>query len=294
MKNFGMIGVIVVLIALYFVNDSFFIVHETKQAIVTQFGKPIGDPKSEPGVYFKIPFVQKVQFFDRRFLEWDGTANQVTTSDKRYIWVDTYARWRITDPLLFFKRVKDERGAQTRLDDVLDGETRNAIAKHELVELIRTSNRTPLVSEESTETEVNPFPKIKYGRDRIRKEIIANAGPKTVDLGIELLDLRFKRINYVDEVRRKIFERMRSERLRIAEKYRSEGQGDASKILGNKERELKKINSEAYRQAEEIKGKADAEAAAIYAPSLQPQCRLPGILPLSEIARNLPQDYQEK
>ncbi|MFC1585482.1 protease modulator HflC [Fibrobacterota bacterium] len=243
-----------------------YIVKETEQVIITQFGKPVGSPVVDPGIHFKIPFIQKANFFDKRFLEWDGNPNQIPTKDKRFIWVDTYARWRIADPLLFFQRVRDERGAQSRLDDILDGETRNAIANNNLVELIRSTNREYQTDDELTGAEEgDALLEIKYGRDKLTRSIIEAAAPRTLELGIELLDLRCKRINYVKEVQRKIFERMISERKRIAEKYRSEGQGEASKILGEKERELKRIQSQAYKTAQEIIGKADAEATAIYA-----------------------------
>ncbi len=256
---------ILAFIALLLLNSSAYIVNEKEQAIITQFGKPVGDPILEPGIHFKLPFVQRVHFFDKRFLEWDGDPNQIPTRDKRFIWVDTYARWRISDPLLFFQRVRDERGAQSRLDDILDGETRNAIASHDLVEIIRSTNRTPQVAEDLVEKLEDVFPTISVGREKITRSIIEAASQKTRELGIELLDLRFKRINYVEDVQRKIYERMISERKRIAEKFRSEGQGEASKILGDKERELKRIQSEAFKTAEEIRGKADAEATAIYA-----------------------------
>ena len=259
------IGILVVLFLIVFI-DAAFIVDETQQVIITRFGKPVGNPIVEPGLHFKLPFIENAHFFDKRFLEWDGSPNQIPTKDKRFIWVDTYARWRIKDPLLFFQRVRDERGAQSRLDDILDGETRNAIASHNLVEIIRSSNREYQPSEEMAEGEASEISvRIKYGREKIMRQIIEAAAPRTLELGIELLDLRFKRINYVKEVRQKIFERMIAERKRIADKYRSEGQGEASKILGDKERELKKIQSEAYRQAQEIMGKADAQATEIYA-----------------------------
>lgn len=264
-KKYIIIG-IVVLAALGVLASAVFIVRETEQVIITQFGKPIGDPIKAPGIHFKIPTIQKANFFDKRFLKWDGDANQIPTKDKRFIWVDTYARWRIVDPLLFFQRLRDERGAQSRLDDILDGETRNAIASHYLVEIIRSTNREMQISdilEEIKESEMQ-F-KIKYGRDEITRIIIKNASPRLKELGIELLDLRFKRINYVKEVQDKIFERMISERKRIAEKFRSEGQGEAARILGDKERDLKQIRSEAFREAQVITGKADAEATAIYA-----------------------------
>ncbi len=258
--------VVLIILAAGGIYLSYFIVNERQQVIITQFGKPVGKPVTKPGIYFKVPFMQEANYFDRRFLEWDGNPNQIPTKDKRFIWVDTYARWRIADPLLFFQRVRDERGAQSRLDDILDGETRNAIANNNLVELIRSSNRTYQIDEELLDSdEGDALLKIQYGRDQITRSIISAAAPRTLELGIELLDLQFKRINYVEEVQRKIFERMISERKRIAEKFRSEGQGEASKILGEKARELKKIQSEAYKTAQEIIGKADAEATAIYA-----------------------------
>jgi membrane protease subunit HflC len=199
-------------------------------------------------------------------LAWDGDPNQIPTKDKRFIWVDSYARWRIVDPLLYFQRVRDERGAQTRLDDILDGETRNAIANNNLVEIVRSTNRELEVGdvlEEMKETEISL--KIKLGREKLTRLIIEAASPRLRVLGIELLDLRFKRINYVEEVQKKIYERMITERKRIADRYRSEGQGESAKIIGDRERDLKKIQSEAYRTAQELKGKADAEATAIYA-----------------------------
>ncbi len=264
-KKWIIIG-ITFLIFIIVLFASTYIVNEKEQIVITRLGKPIGEPITTPGIHLKIPFIETVNRFDKRFLEWDGDPNQVPTRDKRFIWVDTYARWRISDPLLFFQRLRNERGAQSRLDDILDGETRNAIASHDLVELIRTSNRTPQVNKEDSisATDVE-FPEIKFGREKITDSIIKAAASRLSELGIELLDLRFKRINYVDEVQQKIYERMISERRRIAEQYRSEGQGEASKILGDKERELKRIESEAYRTAQEIKGKADGQAAAIYA-----------------------------
>ncbi len=250
------------------IMSSAFIVDETKQAIITRFGKPVGDAITDPGIHFKVPFLEEANFFDKRFLEWDGDANQIPTKGKKFIWVDTYARWRISDPLLFFQRVRDERGAQARLDDILDGETRNAIANHELHEIVRNTNRKAAegtsVIIESGEKDTK-MPEIKIGREKITREIFNAASKRTLELGIELLDLRFKRINYYEDVRQKVYERMITERKRIADKFRSEGQGRASKILGDKERELKRIQSEAYRISQEISGKADAQATAIYA-----------------------------
>ncbi len=268
MKLGYIITIILLVLSLILISSSVFVVDETEQVIITQFGKPIGKSISNPGIYFKIPFIQTANRFDKRFLEWDGDPNQIPTQDKRFVWVDTYARWRISDPLLFFQRLRDERGAQSRLDDILDGETRNAIARHKLVEVVRSFNRVPQTSEEIDSDELeNSFTEITRGREGIEKIIFDAAADRIAkaEYGIELLDIRFKRINYVKEVQAKIYERMISERKRIADKYRSEGQGEASKIIGDKERKLKEIQSEAYRQAQEIKGKADAEAIAIYA-----------------------------
>ena len=259
---FGILG----FVGLIIIFSATFVVKETDQVIITQFGKPVGEPIQTPGVKFKIPIIQEANFFEKRFLEWDGDPNQIPTRDKRFIWVNTYARWRITDPLLFFQRLRDERGAQSRLDDILDGETRNAIANHDLVELVRTSNREILMVEgAAADEETSELAEIEFGREKIRQEIFDASAKRTLDLGIEILDVRFKRINYVKEVREKVYDRMMTERKRIADKYRSEGQGAASRILGEKERELKRITSEAFKTAQEIKGKADAEATRIYA-----------------------------
>ncbi len=241
-----------------------YVVNEPEQCIITQFGKPVGDPILTPGLKFKIPLIQKVHRFEKRFLEWDGDPNQLPTRDKRFIWVNTYARWRITDPLKYFQRLNNERGAQTRLDDILDGETRNAIAKYDLVEVVRSTNRQAQIGELIAEDET-ALEQISQGRGRIREEVLANAQSRTADLGIEILDIEFKRINYVEEVSRKVYERMVAERQRIADRFRSEGQGEAFRIIGEKDRELLRIRSEAYRHAQEIKGNADAEATRIYA-----------------------------
>jgi len=259
------IGILVVLGAILIIlANSAYVVNEFDQVIITQFGKPVGDAIDYPGLRFKTPFIQKVHRFDKRFLEWDGDPNQLPTRDKRFIYVDTYARWRITDPLKFFQRLRDERGAQTRLDDILDGETRNAIANHDLVELIRSSNRTP------EETELNPddsssLDAIEFGRDTIRLRVLSTAQGRTADLGIEILDVQFKRINYVEEVQRKVYERMIAERQRIADRFRSEGEGQAQRIRGERERDLKQIQSEAYRVAQSIVGQADSLSTYIYA-----------------------------
>ena len=245
--------------------QSLYTVNETEQVIITQFGEPVGDPVVEPGLHFKAPFIQRPNYFEKRFLEWDGSPNQVPTRDKRFIWVDTYARWRITDPLLFFQRLRDERGAQSRLDDILDGETRNAVARHDLIELVRSTNRDPDDVPIESEEEAVILEAIERGRREITRDILATAAERTADLGIELLDLRLKRINYVEEVQKDVFARMIAERQRIAEQFRSEGQGESARIHGERERELAQIQSEAYRQAEELRGEADAEATNIYA-----------------------------
>jgi membrane protease subunit HflC len=267
MKNKGfIIWLVLGILLLIIIFSSAYIIKETEQVIITQFGEPIGDPVINPGVHFKLPIIQNANFFEKRFLEWDGDPNQIPTKDKKFIWVDTYARWRIIDPLKFFQRLRDERGAHSRLDDILDGETRTAVANHHLVELVRSTNREfqkDIEEIEGEETEI--FQTIEFGREKITREILEAASERVSDLGIELLDLRLKRIDYVEEVRVKVYERMITERKRIADKYRSEGQGEASKILGEKERELKRITSEATRTSQEIKGKADAEATRIYA-----------------------------
>jgi len=246
-------------------SSSAYTLRETEQVIVTQFGDPVGDPVTEPGLHFKAPFIQRANYFDKRFLEWDGNPNQVPTRDKRFIWVDTYARWRIVDPLLFFQRLRDENGAQSRLDDILDGEMRNAVASYDLIELVRSSNRDPDDVQIESEEEEAILEMIEQGRERISREILARGSMRTADLGIELLDLRIKRINYVDEVQQDVFERMIAERRRIAELYLSEGQGEAARIQGERERDLQQIQSEAFRMAEELRGEADAEATDIYA-----------------------------
>jgi modulator of FtsH protease HflC len=259
------IGYIVLgVILLIVVNNTIFVLDETQQAIVTQFGKPVGEPRTQPGINIKTPFIQKVQFFDKRYLEWDGDKNQVPTKDKKFIFVDTYARWQITNPLQFFIRLRDERSAQSRLDDILDGETRNAVASHDLLDVVRSTNRDPEVTEDFME-EIEVLEDISVGRAAIEKIILEKANNRCADLGVRILDFRFKRMNYVDEVRDRVYDRMISERNRIADQFRSEGQGEARIIEGNKERDLAKIQSEAFQEAEEIKGRADAEATEVYA-----------------------------
>ena len=238
---------------------------ETEQAIITQFGEPVGEPVTSPGLHFKLPFIQAINVFDKRFLEWDGSPNQIPTRDKRFIWVDTYARWRISDPLIFFQRLRDERGAQSRLDDILDGETRNAVARHDLIELVRSTNRDSADVPEEAAEEVAALEMIEQGRRDIAITILETAARRTADLGIELLDLRFKRISYVDEVQQDVFARMIAERQRIAEQFRSEGMGESARIDGERERDLAEIQSVAYRESEILRGTADAESTRIYA-----------------------------
>ena len=246
--------------------NAFYVVSETNQVIITQFGEPIGEAITNPGLHIKAPFIQKANYFEKRWLEWDGDANEIPTKDKKYIWVDTYARWRISDPLVFFQRVRDERGAQSRIDDIIDGETRNAIANFDLIEIVRSSNREFEMTEEAEILDLaSAIVKIQTGRERIAQIILEQSSETTPEIGVELKDIKIKRINYVDEVERKQFDRMISERQRIASKYRSEGDGKSAEIRGQKEKELLKIQSEAYRTAQEIKGKADAEATAVYA-----------------------------
>lgn len=258
--------VIMAFVVLILLLDVFYIVSETNQVIITQFGEPIGGAVTSPGLHMKAPFIQKANFFEKRWLEWDGDANQIPTKDKKFIWIDTYARWRINDPLVFFQRVRDERGAQSRLDDIIDGETRNAIANFDLIEIVRSSNREFEITEELAILDISSaIPKIETGREKISQIILEQSSAISPEYGVDLKDVKIKRVNYVDEVQRKVFDRMIAERQRIASKYRSEGDGKSAEIRGQKERELKRIQSEAYRTAQEIKGKADAEAVAIYA-----------------------------
>jgi membrane protease subunit HflC len=263
MKTKSILISVSVLIFLIGLNSSVFIVQEKDQVVITQFGKPVGEAITEPGMYFKAPLIQVANYFEKRVMEWNGDPNQVPTKDKKFIFVDTYARWQITDPLQFFKRLTNERNAQSRIDDILDGDTRDFIANNDIEEAVRTSNRVP----ESSDTEIigDSLAKIYVGRDSIQQMILESANKQAVELGIRILDFRFKRINYVQEVQNQVYERMKSERFRIADKFRSEGQGEASRINGEKERELKNIQSIAFRDAEMIKGKADATAASIYA-----------------------------
>lgn len=261
--------IVVILLILFLSGNPFYILYEGKQAIITQFGKPIGKPIKKAGLHIKVPFIQKVTYFEKRILEWDGYPNQIPTKDKKYIWIDTTARWRITDPLKFYQSVNNERGAQTRLDDIIDAAVRDAVTSHNLIEIVRSSNRfiqnLKDMQEKAEFIEESALEEIKVGRDKIREEILARAKELTPQYGIELIDIRIKRINYVEEVRKKVYERMIAERKRAAEKYRSEGRGIKAEIEGKTQKELKTILSEAYKQAQKIKGKADSKATKIYA-----------------------------
>jgi membrane protease subunit HflC len=264
---FRSLFVAIVILGLLAFSGAFYVVSEAEQVIVTQFGKPVGESVKVAGLKVKIPVIQQVNRLEKRVLEWDGPPAEMPTRDKLYIIVDAFARWQITDPLQFFLRLRDERSAHSRLDDILGSEMRNTIARHDLVEVVRTTkNRTPAKDESlGVYASVVNLPAIRLGRVALEKEVYEAAKTKLAEFGIELLDVRFKRINYNDAVASKIFERMISERRQIAERFRSEGAGEAAKIIGEKERDLRAIESEAYRDSQRIMGKADAEASAIYA-----------------------------
>lgn len=259
--------VIIIIAAAIFMSNCLYVVDMRELVFITQFGKPVGKPINEPGMHFKLPFIQKLTVFDKRFQEWDGLVNDVTTKDKQLFRIDTYARWRIIDPLLFFQSVNNVTGAQSRLDDVLDGAARSVVAANNLVELIRSEQREASADSEDNDDSQNTgsLATFSFGRSAIEKTILESAKTKLQEVGIELLDFRFKRLSYSEDVKREILNRMKAERNRIADKYRSEGQGEAAKIIGQKERELKQITSDAYRQVQEIRGEADAKAVKIYA-----------------------------
>lgn len=267
-KSIG--GLVFLAIAAFVLMSAVYTVNEVEQMIITQFGKPVGEPVTTAGLKIKIPFIQVVNPIDKRVLEWDGSPSDMPTKDKLYISVDLFARWRIVDPLQYFLRLRDERSAQSRLDDILGSETRNAVAKHELIEIIRTTRdrvplRDSLLAGSQQEAKMGSLVPINKGRKLVEKEIFDAAAEKVQVFGIELLDIRFKRINYNQSVRPKIYDRMISERRQIAERFLSEGNGEAARIRGNRVRDLNKIQSEAYREVEEIRGVADAKATEIYA-----------------------------
>jgi membrane protease subunit HflC len=264
-------AVIAAILVLRGLLGCFYAVHQTEQVIITQFGKPIGEPTTEPGLHLKLPFIQDVNRIDKRFLEWDGLPVAIPTRDKTYIHVDTYARWRIADPMTYFVRLHDERSAQSRLEDILGSETRNSIAKHDLIEIVRTDkNRKPMHDETlkaaaGTMGTIGVLPPIAFGRTKVEEEIKKAAAVKLAEFGVELLDLRLRRVNYNPDVLDRIYQRMISERRQIAQRFRSEGEGEAARIAGQKERDLNEIQSTAYRKVQEIRGEADAKATEIYA-----------------------------
>ncbi len=261
------ISIVAVLMVL---SMSTYTVNQAEQVIVTQFGRPVGEPITAPGLHFKLPFVQQINSFDKRYLAWDGPMVEMSTKDKTYVQVDTFARWRITDPMRYYLRLRDERSAQSRLEDILGGETRTAIARHELIEVVRTDKDRKPMRDESLgpiigEGTLGVLKPIRVGRVGIEKDVFEAAAPKLAEFGIELLDVRFKRINYNQQVLDRIHQRMISERLQIAQRFRSEGEGEAARINGNRERDINEINSAAYKRVQEIQGEADAKATEIYA-----------------------------
>jgi len=267
MKNKGLIIIIAVL-AVILVVSSAYVVDETEQVVVTQFGKVIGKPKQQPGLYFRIPFLQVANYFPKNLLEWDADPGQIPTLEKTYIWVDTFARWKIADPIKFFQTINNTTSALGRLDDIIDPAVRNFITSFRLIETVRNTNRkldTFEIGREDESENQRPTYRVETGREKITQGILKQAQPKLMPFGIDLVDVKIKRINYVEEVQKSVFGRMIAERKQIAEKFRSEGKGESRKILGEKERELKRITSEAYREAQEIMGKADAESTKLYA-----------------------------
>ncbi|NOY59968.1 MAG: protease modulator HflC [Calditrichaeota bacterium] len=256
-----------IFLAIIVLSDAFYTVDQTKQVIITQFGNPVGKPVLTAGLHVKLPFIQKATFFEKRIMEWDGDANQIPTKDKKYILVNTFARWRIADPLKFYQSVNNERSAMGRLDDIIDGITRDFISENVLIEVVRNSNRTMLSSSEEEEDAVIEADslKIKLGRTAITREILKLVQKKVPQYGIAVLDIRIKKVNYIAEVRQKVYDRMVSERKRIAQLYRSQGQGKRAEITGQMGKELQRITSEAYRKAQQIQGDADATATSIYA-----------------------------
>ena len=249
---------------------STYTVNQTEQVIITQFGRPVGQPITDPGLHLKVPFIQQVIRFDKRYLAWDGPMVEMPTKDKTYIQVDTFARWRIKDPMRYYLRLRDERSAQSRLEDILGSETRTAIAKHELIEVVRTDKkRQPLQDESLTSASsgvgtLGVLRPIRFGRQEVEKGVFDATAPKLAEFGIDLLDVRFKRINYNPQVLDRIYQRMISERLQIAQRFRSEGEGEVARIFGQKERDINEIQSTAYKRVQAIRGEADAKATEIY------------------------------
>ena len=261
---------VIAIIFFLVIGRPFYTVDETEQVIITQFGRPIGTAITDPGLHFKVPFIQKTSYFAKNLLEWDGDPGQIPTKDKTFIWVDTFARWRIVDPLKFYKAVNNEMAAQKKLDDILNPTINNFIASNDLIEAVRSTDRlssTESKEKSSRSKDATELKAVTIGRTGMTKGILEQAAPKLAEFGIEIVDFRIKRINYVEEVRQKVYERMIAERNQISEKFRSEGKGESKKIQGEQQKELRRIQSEAYKKVEEIKGKADAEATKIYAES---------------------------
>jgi modulator of FtsH protease HflC len=265
MKNKGILIVIIVAAAAILVYNAAYTVDETEQVIITQFGRIVGTPKTDPGLRFKVPFIQHANYFAKNLLDWDGDPGQIPTLDKTFIWVDTFARWKITDPVKFFQTVNNQFSAIGKLNDIIDPAVRNFITSHSLIEAVRKSSRLLDTSDVEIEDRIRTSYAVTVGREKITQGILKQAQPKLAQFGIELVDVKIKRINYVEQVRKSAYGRMIAERKQIAEKYRSEGKGEAQKILGERERDLQEITSEAYRTAQEVKGKADAQATIIYA-----------------------------
>jgi len=264
----GIFIAVFILVMVAFGSGALYIINETQQVVITQFGRPVGNPITSAGLHFKTPFIQQAHYFEKRLLDWDGEPNQIPTKDKKYIWVDTTARWRIIDALKFLQSVGNEIGAQSRLNDIINSATRDAVTSHLLVETVRNTNRILEAKEEEGEDVIvteEALERIEVGRHLLTRAILEKAKPLAPQYGIEIRDVRIKRINYIEDVRNKVYDRMIAERKRAAEKYRSEGQGKSAEIQGQVAKELKQITSEAYRQAQIITGKADAEAISIYA-----------------------------
>ena len=265
MKAKILLAVVLLLLITFF--QSAYVVDETEQVIITQFGKPVGSPITEPGIGFKVPLIQKTNYFHKNLLEWDGDPDEIPTNDKKYIWVDTFARWKIVDPLLFFQTVNNIGLAQNRLSEIINSAVRDFIAAYPLIELVRLTNRE-FVDDETADDKISEktvLAPVTTGRKKIIQGVLRQVEPELIKFGIQVVDVAIKRLNYTEKVRNTVYGRMIAEREQIAEKFRSEGEGEARKIEGNRVKELKRITSEAYRTAEEIKGKADAEATNIYA-----------------------------
>ena len=289
-KSIGTLLLIVGLVLIILLASGAYRLDEKEKAIITQFGKIVGEPVTAPGLHFKVPFIQDVTFFEKRIMEWSGDATQIPTKDKRFIWVDSTARWVIDDPKLYFTSVRIEREAQSRLDDILNSAMKEVISSLDLIESVRSSNREFVfvddmmgATDEMTEAKLT---EITVGRHKIGERVKVIASDKLERMGIKLVDIRLRRINYVESVRTKVYDRMISERNRMAEFFRSEGEGRRMEIEGQKEKELKKILSGAYKEAEEIRGRADAEATRIYAEAYNADPEFYGFLKTLEGYKN--------